>query len=186
MALSHPGINHNNSGGDINEAHRSTSKRSGRQPNRTVDFQQHSMCWQLLSSEPSRSSRKGKSISVTAKMLHCIEGSMDTFGSQLWVSSQSSRHVEALLSSCFNAMFAALSTRDLLKETLPISSLFPSCLASNIYQLLERVELVGACRRTSRWSAPFHFNSRIMAGLLLLFSFASRSHPKSPLLSWTY
>jgi len=57
---------------------------------------------------------------------------MDTFGSQLQVSSQSSRHVEALLSSRRNAVFTALSTRDLLEETLPISSLFPLCLTSNI------------------------------------------------------
>jgi hypothetical protein len=75
---------------------------------------------------------------------------MDTFGSQLQVSSQSSRHVEALLSSCRNAVFTALSTRNLLKQTLPISSLFPPCLTSNMYRLLERVEVVGAFRRTSR------------------------------------
>ena len=149
MALSHPRMGRNNSEGDINEAHPSTSKRSGQQPNQTVDFQQqHSMCWQLLSFKSNRSGWKGKSTSVTAKMPHYIKGSMDTFSSKLQVSSQSSRHVEALLSFCRNAVFTAFSTWNLLKQTLPISSIFPPCLTSNMYQLLERVELVSACRRT--------------------------------------
>ena len=118
MALSHPWMGHNNSEGDINEAHPSTSKRSGQQPNQTIDFQQqqHSMCWQLLNFKSNRSSRKGKSASITAKMPHYIGRSMDTFGSQLQVSSQSSRHAEALLSSCRNAVFTALSIRNFFKR----------------------------------------------------------------------
>lgn len=44
MALPHLRMGHNNSEDDINEARQSTSKRSGQQPNQTVDFQQHSMC----------------------------------------------------------------------------------------------------------------------------------------------